>query len=263
MRYLKYLRGLLKLCLLGSVLALFSIAAILTLGLFGFNFHRARPWLIKLVSLVGKSSLLILNITLITNAKELLDENKTFLIVCNHLSYLDVLILCSIAPTCFVTSNEMKETFFLGQLCQLGGCLFVERRRKKNISNEVRELTNALVANQRVTIFPEATSTDGSAVISFRRPLFQAAVNAQVAVLPLCLNYQYLNENMVSLENRDLLFWHDDTSFIVHAFRLFCNGNIVVRLDELPSISFSPDFEKDNLAQRSHDLVSSVYKKII
>jgi len=43
-------------------------------------------------------------------------ENQGELFICNHLSYLDMLVLSSIYPTCFVTSKEIRETPFWGSL---------------------------------------------------------------------------------------------------------------------------------------------------
>src|SRR5262245_37813580 len=58
------------------------------------------------------------------------------LLVGNHLSYLDILLLCAETPTCFVTSNEIRDTPFLGLIVRMAGCLFVERRNRDNLHNE-------------------------------------------------------------------------------------------------------------------------------
>ena len=91
------------------------------------------------------------------------------LLVCNHMSYLDAVIFAKTFSGSFVTSMEMKEMPFLGQITQVAGCLYVERRNKSNLSNEVRELTESLKSGNRVIVFPEATSTNGEEVIRFRR----------------------------------------------------------------------------------------------
>ena len=47
-----------------------------------------------------------------------------------------------------------------------------------------------LSQNKKVCIFPEGTSTDGNTVLNFRSNLFQAAINANVDVLPICIQYK-------------------------------------------------------------------------
>src|SRR5262249_41938524 len=62
-----------------------------------------------------------------------LSELPQGLYVGNHLSYLDVLVISSHVPACFVTSVEIRDTPGLGIIVQMAGCLFVERRNKLNL----------------------------------------------------------------------------------------------------------------------------------
>lgn len=152
------------------------------------------------------------------------------LIVCNHLSYIDVLILAALKPACFVTSVEIKETPVLGQICQLAGCLFVERRSRQNLSKEVSELSSALKTDIPVLIFPEGTSTNGEEVLRFRRPLFQAAIDAQVPVVALSLNYLELDGVSVNKLNRDKICWYGEMSFLPHLWSFFQTRKLVAQV---------------------------------
>lgn len=227
----------------------------------GFSFERARPFLTKVISLTSRIGLKIFNVKVRKNFAPI-DPHENYLIVSNHLSYLDILIISSYFPTCFVTSNEMKETPFLGHLCMLGGCLFVERRSRSGLTAEVQELSNALADGLNVVIFPEATSTNGEAVIRFRRPLFQAAVNSHSKVLPVCLNYRTLDGEKLTLKNRDKVFWYGDMAFLEHALKLFAHKNIVAELTVMKSLDAN-DFEgKNELAEKCFELVSEEYQII-
>ena len=253
-----------RMTLFGIVLFAYFTSSFILLAIHFFNFHKARPTLTKIVSLTSKLGLIIFNIKVNKVVKNTGSNSKSnFLIVSNHLTYLDILVISSLYPTCFVTSVEMKQTPFLGQLCLLGGCLFVERRTKKNIGTEVEELTNALKNGLNVVVFPEATSTNGESVLNFKRPLFQAALNANINVLPVCLNYKRLSDENISLKNRDDAFWYDSTPFFVHALRLFSHHSVEVELivrDELQVNNFE---DKQSLAEKCHAEVSSMYLPII
>jgi 1-acyl-sn-glycerol-3-phosphate acyltransferase len=226
------------------------------------NLKRARPVLIHLVSFTCKLALKIFGAKVIVKGN-IETKDKNFLIVSNHLSYLDILSISSLFPTCFVTSKEMKETPFLGQLCHMGGCLFVERRSRAGLSDEVSELAGALESGLNVVIFPEATSTNGEDVIRFKRPLFQSALNAKSMVLPLCLNYKTLDNEKITLKNRDLLFWYGDMGFGPHALKLLSRKNIVIELNILPAFSAGDFPGKNELTQHTFVAIHSHYEKII
>jgi len=187
------------------------------------------------------------------------DEN--FLMVANHMSYLDVLGLAAHLPTRFVTSVEMRDTPFLGQIARLAGCLFVERRSRDNLSREVMALSDALGDGERVLVFPEATSTDGSSVLRFRRPLFQAALDAGVRVLPLCLNYRRISGQDVTAKNRDDVCWYGDMGFVGHLWGVFQHHEVVLEVDVLEPFGGKDEFfDAPQAAQRAWFQVSGAYR---
>jgi 1-acyl-sn-glycerol-3-phosphate acyltransferase len=238
----------------------FIVAVIITF-FSRFNMACARPRLTKLVSFTGRVGLKIIGINVVQNSRHV-GHAKNFLIVSNHLGYLDILVISSFFPSCFVTSMEMKKTFFLGQICLLAGCLFVDRKNRRNIHKEVSELTKALQAGLSVVIFPEARSTDGSLVVAFKRPLFQAAIDAKSSVLPICLNYKSINKQEVTAQNRDVLFWYGNKLFITHVIKLFAHKNILVEMNIFPDFSASNYKDKLEISDKCHELLSSKYRKI-
>lgn len=199
-----------------------------------------RAKLIHLISTYARLGLSIMNLQVqVKGPKELLTAN-TYLIASNHMSYLDILIHSSVISGCFVTSQEIREVPLLGHICRLAGCLFVERRNKENIHNEIQELTDALGRGLNVIFYPEATSTNGEEIFRFRKPLFYAATNAKVPVLPICLNYLSIDGVSVTRANRDLLCWYGDMSFAPHLWKVMKAKKIVVEIEILKPISELP-----------------------
>src|SRR4051812_41812140 len=83
--------------------------------------------LAKNVSRYARHALRSLNISVDLRGLELAAlERRNFLIVSNHMSYLDVLIIASVWPSVFVTSVDMGEKPFLGTMIELGGCILIE-----------------------------------------------------------------------------------------------------------------------------------------
>lgn len=182
-------------------------------------------------------------------------------VVCNHMSYLDILILTQLAPMSFVTSQEIKETPVLGWLCQVGGCLFVERRNKINIKNEIQQITKSLSENQNVVVFPEATSTNAEEVLRFKRPLYNAAIFANKPVSVLCLNYTSINSDPFTALNRDYVCWYGDMSFVPHLWKLMSLKSVTATVDVCEILSTQGQ-SVDQLAQSSHKTVSDYFKPV-
>lgn len=237
----------------------YFLTAAFVVMLSGFNFERARHTLTKIIAVTCQCGLWIFNIRVIRDNIKPLPEN--YLLVSNHLSYVDVLVLSSLFRTSFVTSHEMRKTPFLGQLCQFGGCLFVDRKNRRGLSAEVEELAKTLRQNVPVTIFPEATSTNGEAVRPFRKPLFQAALMANVKVLPVCLNYERLDGEKISLKNRDSVFWYGDFPFFGHALKLFAADELIVRVTAFHLINVE-NKDKYQLTSEVQNLIESRYRQV-
>lgn len=180
---------------------------------------QTRSYLNFLVAMVSVSMLKVLGMKVKTNMdKEVFTEN--YLIASNHLSYLDILALSSLFPSAYVASVEVKNTPFLGQITTLAGCVFVERRSRSNLGEEIKEIDEALKIGSNVTIFPEATSTNGEQVLKFKRPLFEAAITSKRKILPLTINYNSIDSEPVTAANRDLVCWYGDMEFASHLFKL-------------------------------------------
>lgn len=220
---------------------------------------KGRKVLSRIIAFYSKVSLLFMGVKVSLDSKAS-GIQKSF-IVSNHLGYLDVLVIASKIPSCFVTSLEIRKTPFLGQLCELGGCLYVDRKSKENLSKEVEMLTKGLNAGLNICVFPEGTSTNGSSVLKFKRPLFKAAIDATVPTVSLCLNYQKINGKEVSEKNRDFIFWYGDMSFLPHLWSFFKLKSVVVGVDCVGKKEGASDYIE--LSEQSHSYVNSHYIAIL
>lgn len=254
------LRAIPKFTVFALVLVIYFIVSLCIYAFCAFKIEKARPYLTHLVSYVSRAALKIIGINVVQKNEVLLPDHC--LIVSNHLSYMDVFIISSRFPTCFVTSVEMKKTFFLGHLCMLAGCLFVDRKNRRNIHKEVRELTHALKHKLNVVIFPEATSTDGARVYPFKTPMLQAALDSHSSILPLCLNYKKLDGAEVTKMNHEVVFWFGDKPFFEHALELFSRRKIEVEISVLAVVEAKGYEHKSELALSLHDRIQSHYKNI-
>lgn len=99
-----------------------------------------------------------------------------FLLVANHLSYADVLLLGAAAGGAFVAKREIAGWPVMGHLCRLVGTVFVDREAKRDLVRASSEMEAALAAGLGVVLFPEGGIAGSEELQPFRPPLLQGAV---------------------------------------------------------------------------------------
>lgn len=188
------------------------------------------------------------------------DTSGPCLIVANHLSYLDVFAIFRACEAVFVTSNEVKQDAFLGTICRLAGCAFVERRNRNGIRDQIAEVSRLLRSGLSVVVFPEGTSSNGESVLPFKRGLLAAACEAQVPVMPLCINYREVDGRQLSSDARDSVFWYGGMDFFPHLLRVMGLRRVRVEIERLPLISLT---DRSLLADAAHASIRSRYVSVI
>jgi 1-acyl-sn-glycerol-3-phosphate acyltransferase len=186
-------------------------------------------------------------------------NSQNFLIVSNHMSYLDMLVMSSIKPSLFVTSVDMGEVPVLGTLAELGGSIFVERRNRDRVEQDRAAIADALKDGHDVVIYPEGTSSDGSRVLPFKKSLLMAAVDAHTDILPVALRYVEIDGEPFRRSNHDKLCWYGKMGFLPHMRGLTTLKNVRAELHFLEPIAVRPDSTRDELAEKSYAAVAAAY----
>ena len=119
---------------------------------------------------------------------------KPYLLVANHISWLDIHIINSIRPVIFVAKADVSTWPIFGYLANMLGTIFLKREKLSDIKRVIQVMKEKLIHHEIVAIFPEGTSTDGRSVLPFKSNLFEAAHQAQVDVLPITIQYTENNQ---------------------------------------------------------------------
>lgn len=181
------------------------------------------------------------------------------MIIGNHMSYLDILIYLSFFESLFVTSVDMKERLFLGQVTQLGGCLFVERRNPRNLPKEMKSIKKFFDKNFSVCIFPEGTSSNGETVLPFKNSMFQIPLETGCPIQPIVLKYKKIDSKEFSSKNCDLVCWYGDLGFFPHLMKLFTLTKVEAELEVLPQINSTAFKDRKSLSGHAHTLLKEKY----
>lgn len=178
------------------------------------------------------------------------------LIVGNHLGFIDLLASASIQPNLFVTSREMRETPVLGLITEFAGCLYVERRTRSNIKDELSEIVEYLKKGFRVVLYPEATSTNGEGVYPFKRTLMTAAAHAGVPIIPYVFNFREINgEPGFPMKYRDSVCWYGDIAFHTSLWRSLGLRNLVCEIEFLSPVHTKTEDDRAAVADAVREMI--------
>jgi 1-acyl-sn-glycerol-3-phosphate acyltransferase len=130
------------------------------------------------------------------------------LIVANHVSYLDIVVLAATTPVVFIAKREVRSWPVFGWFALLAGTRFIDREKRGDVSRVVAELAPILAAGVSIVLFPEGTSTDGSSVKAFKTSLFEPAVQQGWRVTPAALSYSV---PLGYSAKREVCWWGDMT----------------------------------------------------
>lgn len=216
---------------LGRLAAHIALGALLAALLLGERRRHRRPRLVRLIAWWHRGACRALGVDVIVRGQP---APAPVLLLSNHVSWLDIPVLGGAAPTRFLSKAEVRGWPLLGWLAARSGTLFLRRADRAAAEAATLEMIWALRRGERVLLFPEGTTTDGTGVRRFRSRLIEAAVLADTPVQPVALRF-------VEGEGADraVPFVGED-AFLPHLVRLA--GRAAVRaevtfLDPLPARS--------------------------
>lgn len=139
------------------------------------------------VQLWARQTLGILGITLQVHGTP--PAHGPVLLVANHLSWLDILVMHAARHCRFVSKSEVRHWPLVGRLATGGGTLYIEREKRRDALRVVHHMAESLQRGEVVAVFPEGTTGDGRALLPFHGNLIQAAIATGVPVQPVGLRF--------------------------------------------------------------------------
>jgi 1-acyl-sn-glycerol-3-phosphate acyltransferase len=118
-----------------------------------------------------------------------LNMTSAVLVVANHLSWLDVLVIQSLKPGVFVAKAEVQHWPLVGWMARACATIFVQRASPRSARDMVDATMNAFDQGYSVIAFPEGTSSNGSDVGVFHANIFEGAIKARTGIQPISLRY--------------------------------------------------------------------------
>ena len=174
------------------------------------------------------------------------------LLVANHVSWVDVLIIQAIRPSIFVAKSEVKHWPIVGSIATACGVVFVDRGSPSSARCMVDDVSSALHHGYCVAGFPEGTSSEGHAVSLFHANLFEAAINHHIHVQPLAIRYTHPHTGALCLKAAFV----GDLGFVGSLHQVMCASGIHAKVHVGEPLS-PHGHSRRTLAHLSHRSVSS------
>ncbi len=215
MRRIARLSGFISFCLI------FIFFAILSWPVLLFTSQRTRGrFFARATQIWARGLLRMIGISVVSHGSDNARSGSHYLLVANHQSYLDIVIIAAVFPTLIVAKREVGQWPMLGWLARLGETIFVDREDARSGVSCAYRASRLLRDEVSVLVFPEGTTSDGSQVLPFKALFFASAVRARAQVLPVTVNFQVVNRRTVNERTRDLLCWYGEMDFLPHFWNL-------------------------------------------
>jgi 1-acyl-sn-glycerol-3-phosphate acyltransferase len=159
-------------------------------------------------------------------------RRKAVLYVSNHVSWADILVIGSITPVAFVSKREVADWPLVGITAKLQRTVFVDRERRQQAGEAVKEIVSRLASGTSVVLFAEGTSSDGNRVLPFRSALIGAVKQAadlggsNVIIQPMSICYIGTHGIPMGRQHRPLAAWYGDLDFMPHIKRFIERGAV-------------------------------------
>lgn len=190
------------------------------------------------------------------------------LIASNHISWLDIPVLSSIAPLSFVAKREVASWPFISWLARLQRTIFIDRTRRSAVAETRAQILERLQNDERIVLFAEGTSSDGNQVLPFKSPLFAAiepnGMNDSRYQLQTCaIVYTHIYGLPMNRQQRPAIAWYGDMDMLSHAWGVLKGGplDVHVRLGEPVSLATVGDRKK--LAVHAYERVRIDFSQLL
>ena len=194
--------------------------------------------------------------------------NFPILLISNHASYLDIIILGSLFKTSFIAKKEISKWPLLGILAKLQNTIFIDRR-VSSLKKQENQIIKHLNEKKNLVIFPEGTSSDGNRVLPFKSSLFnifEKNLNSKILVQTITIVYKKINGIPMNRIERKNITWHSNMDLIPNIFNVLKKLSIEVEIIFNDEFLPSKEYDRKKLALHcwekiNYNLINSLYRK--
>lgn len=194
-------------------------------------------------------------------------KDQACLLISNHASWQDILLLGGTLPISFVAKSDVADWPVVGTLAKLGGTLFIDRTRRQAAGATKNEMQTRLEDGGSLVLFPEGTTNDGNRILPFKSSLFGASQmeidGKPVVVQPVSIAYQKVWGMPMCRERRTAFAWPGDIGFSEHLWRNLKSGPLDVAIHFHPATDIKQAGGRKQLAKHCQEQVQDGLANLI
>lgn len=171
-------------------------------------------------------------------------------LLANHVSWLDIVVLNAVFPARFVAKAEVRSWPVVGWLAAKVGTLFIERGAARHAARLNGRILEVLIRGEAVAVFPEGTTSEGDQLRPFRPALLAPAIHARVPVRPAAIRF-----HRASGELCRAAAFVGDIGFLGSLAQVLRESEMRVRVTLLPPI-MAADRHRREIAQLTREAIA-------
>ena len=196
-------------------------------------------------------------------------RRRPLMIVANHISWSDILVLGSVGELCFIAKDEVKSWPGINWLAGMQRTVFVNRERRRDAGVQADTIASRLLQGDAMVLFAEGTTGNGNRLLPFKSALFAAPQIAleqsgidHVAIQPVAIAYNTLHGMPLGRYHQAIAAWPGDIALVPHLKRFVLEGAFDVDVAFGECIDITPETKRKELAASCYNEVRRHFSRL-
>jgi lyso-ornithine lipid O-acyltransferase len=196
-----------------------------------------------------------------------LARDRPLLIVSNHSSWADIVVLSALAEVSFIAKSDVRDLPLFGWFAVLQRSVFIDRTRRQNSRDQADTIAARLTKGDAMVLFAEGTTSDGNRVLPFKSALFGAAQLAlneahveKVLIQPVCIAYTRVQGLPMGRYMRPISSWPGSVGLLQSLSRYIREGAFDIELRIGEPVEFTPQSSRKEIAAQMETCVRAMMR---
>lgn len=194
-----------------------------------------------------------------------IERRRPLMLAANHASWLDILVLSSVADVAFIAKSEVRDWPIFGLFARMQKSVFIKREEKRKTGDQANEIAERMAGGEIMVLFPEGTTSDGNRLLEVKSSLFGAAAMALtdapdsvVHVQPVAIAYTRIYGTAMGRYYRPIAAWPGDIELMPHLKGILACGAIDVEVCFGETIDYRADSNRKQVSATVADRIRSM-----
>jgi len=189
-------------------------------------------------------------------------NSSPLMIVANHVSWSDILVLGSVGQLCFIAKDEVRTWPGINWLSRLQRTVFVNRHRRREAGVQADTIAARLLSGDAMVLFAEGTTGNGNKLLPFKSALFGAPQMAleqsgldEIHIQPVAIAYNTLHGMPLGRYHQTYASWPGDIELVPHLKNFILQGAFDVDVSFGKPIAFTAETKRKEVAAQTYEEV--------